>query len=49
NPDNVLKSGELIRANRRKTLLALSREEGISVGNVEGILHNEVVVSTVSA
>jgi hypothetical protein len=41
--------GELIRANRRITVLELSREVGINVGSVEEILHNEVVDSTVSA
>jgi hypothetical protein len=35
NPDNVLKIGEIIRANRRITLLELSQEVGISVGGVE--------------
>jgi hypothetical protein len=49
NPDNVLKTGELIRANRRITALELSQDVGISVGSVEEILHNELVVSTVSA
>jgi hypothetical protein len=41
NPDNVLKIVELIRANRRITVLELSQEVGISVGSVEEILHNE--------
>jgi histone-lysine N-methyltransferase SETMAR len=50
NPENVLKIGELIRANRRITVLELSQEEvGISVGSVEEILHNELKVSKVSA
>jgi hypothetical protein len=49
NPDNVLKIGELIRANRRITVLGLSQEVGISVGSVEEILHNELKVSKVSA
>jgi histone-lysine N-methyltransferase SETMAR len=48
NPD-VFKIGELIRANRRITVLELSQEVGISVGSVEGILHNELKVSKVSA
>jgi histone-lysine N-methyltransferase SETMAR len=48
NPDTVLKIGELIRANRRITLLELSQEVGISVGSVEEILHNELKVSRVS-
>jgi DNA-binding Xre family transcriptional regulator len=47
-PD-VLKIGELIRANRRITLLELSQEAGISAGSVEEILHNELKVSKVSA
>jgi hypothetical protein len=34
NPDNILKIGELIRANRRITVLELSQEVGISVGSV---------------
>jgi hypothetical protein len=49
NPDNVLKIGELIRANCRITILELSQEVGISVGSVEEILHNELEVSKVSA
>ena len=49
NPDNVLKIGELIRANRRITVLELSQEVGISAGSVEEILHNELKVSKVSA
>jgi hypothetical protein len=49
NPDNVLKIGELIRANRRIPVLQLSQEVGISVGSVEEILHNELKVSKVSA
>jgi histone-lysine N-methyltransferase SETMAR len=49
NPDNVLKIGELIRANRRITVFELSQEVGISVGSVEEILHNELKVSKVSA
>jgi histone-lysine N-methyltransferase SETMAR len=49
NPENVLKIGELIRANRRVTVLELSQEVGISVGSVEEILHNELKVSKVSA
>jgi histone-lysine N-methyltransferase SETMAR len=49
NPDNVLKIGEIIRANRRITVLELSQETGISVGSVEEILHNELKVSKVSA
>jgi ribosomal protein S25 len=49
NPDNVLKIGELIQANRHITVLELSQEVGISVGSVEEILHNELKVSKVSA
>jgi hypothetical protein len=49
NPDNVLKIGELIRANRRINVLELSQEVGISVGSVEEILHNELKASKVSA
>jgi hypothetical protein len=49
NPDNVLKIGELIRTNRRITVLELSQEVGISVGSVEEIVHNELKVSKVSA
>jgi hypothetical protein len=49
NPDNVLIICELIRANRRITVLELSQEVGISVGSVEEILHNELKVSNVSA
>jgi hypothetical protein len=44
-----LKIGELIRANRRITVLELLQEVGISVGSVEEILHNELKVSKVSA
>jgi hypothetical protein len=44
NPDNVLKIGELIRANHRITVLELLQEVGISVGSVEEILHNELKV-----
>jgi hypothetical protein len=44
-----LKIGELIWANRRITVLELSKEVGISVGSVEEILHNELKVSKVSA
>jgi histone-lysine N-methyltransferase SETMAR len=43
-----LKIGELIRANRRITLLGLSQEVGISVESVEESLHNELKVSRVS-
>jgi transposase len=46
NPD-VLKIGELIRANHRITILELSQEVGISAGSVEEILH-ELKVSRVS-
>jgi hypothetical protein len=49
NPDNVLKIGELIRANRRITVLELSQEVGVSVGSVEEILINELKVSKLSA
>jgi histone-lysine N-methyltransferase SETMAR len=49
NPDNVLKIGKLIRANRHITVLELLQEVGISVGSVEEILHNELKVSQVSA
>jgi hypothetical protein len=49
NPDNVLKIGERIRANRRITVLELLQEVGISVGSVEESLHNELKVSRVSA
>jgi hypothetical protein len=42
NPDNVLKTGELIRANRRITVLEMSQQVGISVGSVEEILHKLV-------
>jgi hypothetical protein len=49
NPGNVLKIGELMRANRRITVLELSQEVGISVGSAEEILHNELKVSKVSA
>jgi hypothetical protein len=48
NPDNVLKIGELIRANCRISVLELLQEVGISVGSVEEILHNELKVSKVS-
>jgi hypothetical protein len=48
NPDNVLKIGELIRANGRIIVLELSQEVGISAGSVEEILHNELNVSKVS-
>ena len=44
---NVL--GELIRANRRITVLELPQEVGINVGSVEETLHNELKVSKVSA
>jgi hypothetical protein len=44
-----LKTAELIRAYPQITLLELSQEVGISVGSVEEILHNRLVVSTVSA
>jgi hypothetical protein len=47
NPDNVLKTGELIQANRQITVLELSQEVGISVGSVEEILH-KLAVSKVS-
>jgi hypothetical protein len=47
NPD-ILKIGELIRANRRITVLELLQEVGISVGSVEEILH-ALKVSRVSA
>ncbi|GFG34200.1 hypothetical protein Cfor_00473, partial [Coptotermes formosanus] len=43
NPDNVLKTGALIRANRRITILELSQELGISAGSVEEILYDFVV------
>jgi hypothetical protein len=43
-----LKTGELIQANCRITVLELSQEVGISVGSVEEILH-KLVVSKVSA
>jgi histone-lysine N-methyltransferase SETMAR len=49
NPDNVVKIGELNRANRRITVLELSQEVGISAGSVKEILHNELKVSKVSA
>jgi histone-lysine N-methyltransferase SETMAR len=49
NSDNILKIGELIRANQRITVLELSQEVGIIVGSVEEILHNELKVSRVSA
>jgi histone-lysine N-methyltransferase SETMAR len=47
NPENFLKIGKIIRANRRVTVLKLSPEVG--VGSVEGILHNELKVSKVNA
>jgi hypothetical protein len=47
NPDNVLKIGELILANRRITVLELLQEVGISVRSVQDILHNELIVSRV--
>jgi hypothetical protein len=43
-----LKIGEIIRANRRISVLELSQEVGISAGSVEEILHNELNVSKVS-
>jgi hypothetical protein len=49
NPDNILKTGEIIRANRRITVLELSQEVGIIVGSVEEILYNKLKVSKVSA
>jgi histone-lysine N-methyltransferase SETMAR len=49
NPENVLKIGELFRANRRITVLELLQEVGISVGSVEESLHDELKVSKVSA
>jgi hypothetical protein len=49
NPENLLKIGELIRVNRRVTVLELLQEVGISVGSVDEILHNELKVSKVSA
>jgi hypothetical protein len=49
NPENVLKIGELIQANRHITILELSQEIGISVGSVEESLHNELKVSKVNA
>jgi hypothetical protein len=49
NPDNVLKIGELILANRRITLLELLQEVEISVGSSEESLHDELKVSRVSA
>jgi hypothetical protein len=49
NPDNVLKIGELIRANRRVTVLELSQKVGNSVGSVEEILHKEMKFSKVNA
>jgi hypothetical protein len=49
NPGNVLKICEIIRTNRRITVLELSQEVGISVRSVEEILHNELKVSKVSA
>jgi hypothetical protein len=48
NPENVLKIGELIRANRHITVLELSQEVAISVGSVEEILH-ELKVTKVRA
>jgi hypothetical protein len=49
NPDKVLKTGELIRANLRITFLELSQKVGISAGSVEEILHNVLKVSRESA
>jgi hypothetical protein len=49
NPDNVLKTGELIPANRPITFLELLQDVVISVGSVEEILHNELKVSRVRA
>jgi hypothetical protein len=49
NQENVLKIGELIRVNRRITVLELSQEVGISAGSVEEILHKELKVSKLSA
>jgi histone-lysine N-methyltransferase SETMAR len=49
NPENVLKIGERIRANRRITVLELLQKVGISVGSVEESLHNKLKVSRVSA
>ncbi|GFG40209.1 hypothetical protein Cfor_09797, partial [Coptotermes formosanus] len=47
-PNNVLNIGELIRVNRRITVLELSQEVGIRVKSVEELLHNELVVSKAS-
>jgi transposase len=47
NPDNILKIGELIRANHCIIVLELLQEVGINVGSVEEILH-ELKVSKVS-
>jgi hypothetical protein len=49
NADNVLKTGELTRANCQITVPELSQAEGIGVGSVEETLHNELVGSKVSA
>jgi hypothetical protein len=49
NPENVLKIGELIRDNRRITVLELSQELEISAGSVEEILLNEFKVSRETA
>jgi hypothetical protein len=43
-----LKTGELIQANCQITVLELSQEVGISVGSVQEILYNKLVVSKVS-
>jgi ribosomal protein S25 len=48
NQENALKISELIRANRHITVIELSQEVGISLGSVEGILH-ELKVSKVRA
>jgi hypothetical protein len=42
NPENVLKIGEIFRANRSITVLELSQKVGISVGRFEEILHNSL-------
>jgi hypothetical protein len=47
-PDNVLKNGELIRANRQITVLELSQKVGIRVGKVEEILQSKLKVCQVS-
>jgi hypothetical protein len=49
NPGNVLKIGELIRANHRITVPELSQKVGTSVGSFEEILHNKLKVSKVGA